>query len=121
MRRLVGMIRGGKYLTGAELPPPEPKRMAPQIMVDRAPVLSPVDGSIIGCRRDAKEHCIRNDVIEVGDDQSMTRPKAAYKPVGIKDDIKDAIEQVRAGKVEPDPAPEPVDSMIGLTEVTHGG
>ena len=113
MRCLVGLIRNGRYLTGDEIPPPEPRRMAPQIMVDRAPVVSPIDGSVIGSRRDVREHEKKHGVVEVGTDQSMLRPKAPYQPTGVKADIKDAMERVRAGKVEqPDLAPDPIDQLF---------
>ena len=41
------------------------------------PVVSPIDGSVIGSRTQLREHNARNEVIDVGNDSTIRHPKAS--------------------------------------------
>ncbi|MGH6892229.1 MAG: hypothetical protein ACREEP_08240 [Dongiaceae bacterium] len=62
--------------------------LAPTVMPDKAPYVSPMDGTLVEGRRQHRAHMRAHDVIERGDDpiRSPQRPE----PVGIADDIAQA-------------------------------
>ena len=70
---LVGVIRAGKYVRAEDLPPEPERRRAFEIRGDIPPVISPVDGSIIGSRRARDEHNRRNECFDVGNDPAAKR------------------------------------------------
>ena len=97
MRRLIGVIRQGKYIRAEDLEP-EPKRSPSfQIMTELKPFVSPVDGEVINSRADRREHNKRNGVVDVGNDPAVLRRKAQYQPQGVKQDIIRAMEERRNG------------------------
>lgn len=92
MRR-VFVFRDGKVLPKEEAGPhPLAAKRSIAVMRDLEPFVSPVDGTVIGSRTDRRAHNKRHGVIDVGNDPAVLRPKPAYEPKGIAEDIKRAIE-----------------------------
>lgn len=70
----------------------------PTIMRDKAPYLSPLDGTVVEGRAAHREHMNRHNVYEAGDtkigDMSRGRDNSPLPPVAIS--IKQAMEQLRS-------------------------
>lgn len=63
---------------------------APMVMKDVEPYRSVIDGSVIGGRRQHREHLKANGCIEVGNEYAPPRPRADLPP--ISQDIARAME-----------------------------
>ena len=63
---------------------------------------SPIDGSVIGSRRELAEHNQRHGVVDVGDDPALHSSRGAPnpEPEGIEEDLLKAWDQVSAGAHE---------------------
>ena len=60
---------------------PHPKRPGLTVMPDIAePFISPVDGSTLSSRADVREHNIRNNVVDVGNDPAYKNPQKPSTP-----------------------------------------
>ena len=66
---------------------------APMFMEDIKQAVSPVDGTLISSRSKLREHNARNDVIDVGNDPSLRRPKPWVEPSGVLEDIQRAFQE----------------------------
>ena len=64
------------------------------IMSDIEPYRSPIDGKIIGSRSRHRDHMREHNVIEAGTEPLPDRPKPAYEPQGVGQDVKRAIEEL---------------------------
>lgn len=54
---------------------PSPARSGPTVITDiQEPFVSPVDGSVITSRADLREHNVRNQVEDVGNDPAFQHP-----------------------------------------------
>lgn len=60
---------------------------APMVMGDIPPYKSMVDGSMIGGRKQHREHLKQHGLIEVGNETKHLKPYGNYKPQGIKQDL----------------------------------
>lgn len=73
----------------------EPARRGLYVVPDIKPYVSPIDGSVVGGRRQHRDHMRAHGVIEVGNEKP-TRPK--YKPLPpIADDIRAAAAMLNEG------------------------
>ena len=84
--------------TGAFMPKAEflAKRQARgiNIMPDIEPYRSPIDGKIIGSRSRHRDHMREHNVIEAGTEPLPDRPKPTFRPQGVGQDVKRAIEEL---------------------------
>lgn len=101
MRRLVGIIAKGRYVSLDRMPEEvqeqalaaelgvkvEHRGRGLQIVGDIDPHMSIVDGSYVGSRRDQREHNRRNDVVVIGSEN----PKEPVRPKPDRREIKDAL------------------------------
>ena len=55
---------------------PKPAPMIIRDAYSDNPVVSPIDGSVIGSRAQLREHNARNEVVDVGNDSTIRHPKA---------------------------------------------
>lgn len=76
-RRSFVQIDGKLYERGVDAIP-EPERAFPAIIGDIEPFVSTVDGSVIGSRRDLREHNARNNVVLAAETQGLP-PKMAVE------------------------------------------
>lgn len=73
------------------------RRSAPKsvnIIGDIDPYRSIIDGSVISSRSTHRAHMRRHDVEEAGNEKIYEKPKPAYVPTGIPEDIKRAYEEL---------------------------
>ena len=65
-----------------------------QIVPDIAPHISPVDHSVVGSRSARREHNIRNDVIDVGNDSTLAPGHKIERPAapGLEEDVRRAFD-----------------------------
>lgn len=68
--------------------------MAFQVMPDIEPFVSPIDRSVVGGRRQKRDHMRAHNVVEAGNEPIYKRPPPKYEPRGVGEDIKRAIERL---------------------------
>lgn len=64
------------------------------VMPDKAPYLSPMDGTVVSGRRAHRDHMLRHDVIEVGDQVGYGRENRDVHAPLTGRDIADTIRQL---------------------------
>lgn len=67
--------------------------VAPYVVPDIQPYRSMVDGSIVGGRRQHREHLRAHGVVEVGNAFDKATPKAVTPPGGLKEKVIRAAHQ----------------------------
>jgi hypothetical protein len=70
------------------------RNMAFQVMSDIDPFISPIDKSIVGGRRQKRDHMRAHNVVEAGNEPIYNRPPPKYEPRGVGEDIKRAYERL---------------------------
>lgn len=78
---------------------------SPYVMGDIQPYRSMVDGSVIGGRRQHRDHLRAHGCEEVGNEKLPAPSAPKVTPHEIGRDIKESIEQLRAGYIDPDHGP----------------
>ena len=77
---------------GGNLPPQSPRLCLANAYSDN-PVISPVDHSVISTRQGLKEHNLRNEVVDIGNDPSGLQARTQKSDVDITREIeKDVVE-----------------------------
>lgn len=90
---MIFVYRDGKVIPKSEAGPhPLEGKRPVNLMKDIEPFVSVVDWSVVSSRSERREHNKRNQCIDIGDDPAILRPRPAYEPKGIAEDIKRAIE-----------------------------
>jgi hypothetical protein len=72
-------------------PPRDSYSRSVQVMSDIAPFKSIVDNTVVGSRSALREHNKRNQVIDIGNDPAIYRPRKPYEPQGVEIDVKRAF------------------------------
>jgi hypothetical protein len=78
-RRSFVQIDGKLYERGVDAIPEAQGDSFPAIIGDIQPFVSPIDGTVLGSRRDLREHCARHNVVLTADLQGLP-PKMANMP-----------------------------------------
>jgi hypothetical protein len=66
----------------------------PHVLEDMKPYISPLDGKPVKSRKDHVERMRRHGVVEVGNENMMKPARKNTEPVGVEQDVYDAMRQV---------------------------
>jgi len=89
------IYRNGEAIEVSDDYAPEPK--AAYVMGDIQPYQSMADGSMITSRAHHREHLKRHNLVEIGNDSSLTRPPPPKQIApGLKEDIIRAVNQIES-------------------------
>ena len=61
-----------------------------QVMPDIEDFVSPVDGTVVSGRAQRREHCEEHDMVDVGNDPAVLRPRPMPEPSGMMESMKRA-------------------------------
>ena len=89
--QVIGEDGKSRLVEKAKWTPPDVA--APFFMPDITEARSPIDGTLISSRPVRDEHNRRNDVVDVGNDASLQRPKPWVEPTGVREDIQRALQE----------------------------
>lgn len=124
------VIRNGKLLTrreaamlsAQEAMKSRSEHPAPMVMGDIQPYRNTIDGKPVGGRAQHREFLKRHNVIEVGNERKAAMgTTVAVNKDDIARDIKETMEQLRAGYVNPDEGVLPAGAEPEMEPVVVGG